>query len=176
MARPAKYLPVGTRVRVTARLRPVKECGEGGEPLSKTWEPVPDDFIGTIIAVVRVYHYDYMKRTEEPEITYLVARDLHRRARVRPGDMTPLEPVAPVQALRDELIEFAGEVWVQWGLVYSDGRRDAGCLSTLEHARDILRRYGRIDERGRFAWEEVKNGDRGTGNRVADSPGAPCEA
>lgn len=84
--------------------------------------------------------------------------------------------IAAAHDTLDELLELAGEVWLQWGLVLSDGRRDAGCLSTLEHAEEILRRYGRIDERGRFAWEGAENGDRGTGNRTADSFGAKGNA
>lgn len=84
--------------------------------------------------------------------------------------------IAAAHDTLDELLELAGEVWLQWGLVLSDGRRDAGCLSTLEHAEEILRRYGRIDERGRFTWERIKNGDRVTGNRAADSSGAKGNA
>jgi hypothetical protein len=60
----------------------------------------------------------------------------------------------------DALLRVLEEVWLQWGFELSPGRRDAGCVGVLKHVEDILRRHGRIDERGRFAWEEAERDAR----------------
>ncbi|AEE95763.1 hypothetical protein [Mahella australiensis] len=56
----------------------------------------------------------------------------------------------------EELVEFATDVWLQFGYNGVKDRTDGG-LSTLEWAREILERYGLIDENGLFRWERDSN-------------------
>lgn len=70
------------------------------------------------------------------------------------------EAEARVKELEDELMELASDVWLQWGVILSNGKRDSGGLSTLEWVEDMLREAGKIDERGRFVWEyELEGGE-----------------